>query len=122
MDGLGLEFNGDSCSSQAVGQEKITERDHLDHGGESDREEYEGPLAHLDLFERDWPEKWLNGVVRRAQGWLEEREETETPEEMEGCSSQGIKEVEVVLRDATAVLAMMAGTSGKSGVAVARMC
>lgn len=49
-----------------------------------------------DPFEREWAEKWLNGVVRRAQACLEEGDDSD---------------IEAVLREATAVLAMMAGTS-----------
>lgn len=72
--------------------------------GDSGGEEAAG---HLDPFEREWAEKWLNGVVRRAQTWIEEHDE-----DAEGQEAKVLKEMEAILRDSTAVLAMMAGTSG----------
>lgn len=65
----------------------------LDEDGDSADEDDNDPN---DPFEREWAEKWLNGVVRRAQVYLEDHEDPE---------------IESVLREATAVLAMMAGTS-----------
>ncbi|CAK9782860.1 hypothetical protein CC85DRAFT_289358 [Cutaneotrichosporon oleaginosum] len=68
--------------------------------------------GYSDPFEREWAEKWLNGVVRRAQTWLEANDyEEPTPEE-----DAATREVEAVLRDATAVLALMAGTSAAGGL------
>ena len=69
-------------------------------------------MAHMEPFERDWADKWLNGVVRRAQTWLEEHED----EDDEPAS----REMEAILRDATAVLAIMAGTGGQSLLAPVR--
>ena len=83
-----------------------------DLSSEDDLDDFEGDdQGHLDPFERDWAEKWLSGLVRRSQGWIEEHEGEESgqdPIDMEQ------RDVEAVLRDATAVLAMMAGTSGWS--------
>jgi len=83
--------------------------------GDSEDEEEDGP--YLDPFERDWAEKWLNGVVRRAQGWIEAKEgdgegggSGEAEDEAERREER--KGVEAVLKEATACLAMMAGTSG----------
>lgn len=75
--------------------------------GNEDEEEGQG-TGHLDPFEREWAEKWLNGVVRRAQGWIEEHEDPEDEEDI-----RTLKHMEAILRDSTAVLAMMAGTSGE---------
>lgn len=108
MDGLGL---GLDVSLDSTGQTSSpsTALDDLpeEHGSgtEDDPEEDEESREHLDPFERDWSEKWLNGVVRRSQGWLEDHEGQE--------DVQGWKEMEGVLKDASAALAMMAGTSGK---------
>lgn len=120
MDGLGL----DTGQSSTAGPSKSPILDDLpeseddneypsdDEDGTSDDEGQIKP--HLDPFEREWAEKWLGGVIRRAQGWLEANQ---PDEDGEGHTSgagvvAGTKEVEAVLRDATAVLAMMAGTSG----------
>lgn len=84
---------------------------------ETDSEDGEGLFEedeespHLDPFEREWTEKWLNGVVRRAQTMLEEDDYHGTNES--GTKSLALHETEAILREATAVLAMMAGTSGK---------
>ena len=68
--------------------------------------------AHEDPFEREWAGKWLNGVIRRAQTCLEN-----DGDETEGIDGEGSlwskRELDAVLRDATAVLAIMAGTSGE---------
>jgi hypothetical protein len=102
--GLGLDVSGDALS--AVKEEsdaEVYEDDDLD-----EEDEEEESREHLDPFERDWSEKWLNGVVRRAQGWLEEHED------QDGIDLVEWKTMEGILRDASAALAMMAGTSGKS--------
>jgi hypothetical protein len=126
MDGLGLGLEldpngpapgpGDILGSGATSLQDV--REEPDSGSEYDSEDDEsdeadddgGPSAHLDPFEREWSQKWLNGVVRRAQTILEELEGQEDAEEE---SAALIKAIEAVLRDATAVLAMMAGTSGE---------
>lgn len=107
MEGLGLGLdvpipvgNGHSAHRS----EPIWEESEDD---DEEAEEEDAQTAHLDAFEREWSEKWLNGVVRRAQGWLEEHEEAE------GIDRRLVREMEVVLRDATAALAMMAGTTGE---------
>ncbi|WWD18822.1 hypothetical protein CI109_103277 [Kwoniella shandongensis] len=103
MGGLGLGLN--VSLDGASGDDDGTEGNGDDDDEESDDEiqSEDGEELHLDPFEREWAEKWLGGVVRRAQGWIEEHEEEEKSEET--------KEIEAVLRDATATLAMMAGTS-----------
>jgi predicted nicotinamide N-methyase len=77
----------------------------------TDDEDNEG--GYSDPFEREWAEKWLNGVVRRAQTWLEANDFGDEPSPEEEAST---KEVEAVLRDATAVLALMAGTGAAGGL------
>ncbi len=115
MDGLGLGLVVGSPSRQPVIADTIFEHD---EDNERDDETSEGKAEastdHLEPFERDWAERWLNGVVRRAQSWLEEHE---AHEDLHGFvaadgAMTAMKGIEVVLRDATAVLAMMAGTSG----------
>ncbi|KAL7423579.1 hypothetical protein Q5752_001159 [Cryptotrichosporon argae] len=64
---------------------------------DDDDDDGQAERAHLDAFEKEWSEKWLNGVVRRAQAAIE--------------SGERVGEMEGLLREATAVLAMMAGTS-----------
>ena len=86
------------------GEEHHTFEDEEDE----DEQDEDLPKPHLDPFEREWSEKWLNGVVRRAQLWIEEHEDPE------GDELAQLKEMETILRDSTAVLAMMAGTSGES--------
>ncbi|KAK8864152.1 hypothetical protein IAR55_001398 [Kwoniella newhampshirensis] len=107
MEGMGLGLSvalQDGTGSGERGIEGGRQSELEDNGGEeSGEEEEEDEELHLDPFEREWAEKWLGGVVRRAQGWLESVDS-------EGKSEE-TKEVEAVLRDATAVLAMMAGTS-----------
>ncbi|KAK4685398.1 hypothetical protein P7C73_g4751, partial [Tremellales sp. Uapishka_1] len=61
--------------------------------------------AYLDTFERGWAEKWLGGVIRRCYHILEGEGESE----LSG-------DEEMILREATAVLAMMAGTSAAGGL------
>lgn len=99
MEGLGL--NGiDIPSSSSSSSGNVSQS--------QERGELEESREHLDPFERDWSEKWLNGVVRRAQGWLEEND----PDEHDQVAQD--EWMERVLRDASAALAMMAGTSGMS--------
>lgn len=98
--GLGLEMDGLSVKAIAEEDEDALDEDDEysdDHDEDSDSDD-EG--EHNDPFEREWAEKWLGGVVRRAQTWLEEND-----------GDDGMPEIETVLREATAVLAMMAGTS-----------
>lgn len=118
--------------SSGLGQVSVINGDNVgsssdaDAAGDSDTEdEDEDNLAHLDPFERSWAQKWLEGVVRRAQTWIEsvEEEEEEVEERETGRGANGVsppredgftmKDVEGVLRDATAALALMAGTSGE---------
>lgn len=110
MDGLGLDLDVDTpggSSSRpisrgfAMSESDGEGLDDLSDGHDAEEESGE----HLDPFERDWSEKWLNGVVRRSQGWLEEHEEDGDPVQT--------KEMECLLRDASAALAIMAGTSGE---------
>jgi len=113
MAGLGLNTGSipldiPSSSSSRNGNEPNGHNDTLEESGEDDEEEES--REHLDPFERDWSEKWLNGVVRRAQGWLEENESDNHDEE----GQVTWREMEGVLKDASAALAMMAGTSGMS--------
>jgi len=112
MDGLGLDVGSTaldipSSSSSMIGLDGRNENSRESSEEESEEEEEES-REHLDPFERDWSEKWLNGVVRRAQGWLEENE----PEDSDEVAQGKWKIMESVLRDASAALAMMAGTSG----------
>lgn len=119
--GLGLDLDLDSNGVAVAGAPAAAtlldsaiaeedEQDDVSDGIASDDEEREEEAAgHLDPFEREWAEKWLNGVVRRAQSWIEEHDD-----ELEGEDAEVLKEMEAILRDSTAVLAMMAGTSGKS--------
>ena len=122
--GLGLDIDLESRGS-ASGAVKIDsaiyeEGDEESQGDLDDEleekdveeEEDDGPPGHLDPFEREWAEKWLNGVVRRSQGWIEEHDEPE------GDDERVMKDMEAILRDTTAVLAMMAGTSGESTCAL----
>jgi hypothetical protein len=113
MAGLGLNFgstamdipsNSSSSSNIRNGPSRETSDE------EESEEEEEESREHLDPFERDWSEKWLNGVVRRAQGWLEENESEDSDE----VAQSEWKVMESILRDASAALAMMAGTSGMS--------
>lgn len=104
MDGLGL---GLEISPSALAASPILEETSGtgDSDGETDvfEEDEEGDGAHLDPFEREWSEQWLSGVIRRAQGWLEENGE----DAGDGTAA----DMEALLRDATAVLALLAGTS-----------
>ncbi|WVR06660.1 hypothetical protein IAU60_003692 [Kwoniella sp. DSM 27419] len=102
--GLGLDVPLDPASQLghvAGGMPDVLEDEETD---ETSDDEEEDEQLHLDPFEREWAEKWLSGVVRRTQGWIEENGE-------DADQSEQNKEMETVLRDATAVLAMMAGTS-----------
>lgn len=114
--GLGLDIELDSTQSSAPRLDHaIREEDEYSDESESEDGESEGEgergSGHLDPFEREWAEKWLNGVVRRSQGWIEEHDDPEAEEE-----KATMKDMEAILRDSTAVLAMMAGTSGKSHI------
>jgi hypothetical protein len=124
--GLGLNIDVDLANGAGLAASAIVEEDAEDdlnggvsdgdeegdvelNGDEEDEDGEERGTGHLDQFEREWAEKWLNGVVRRAQGWIEEHEEPE-----EEAEQRRLKTMEAILRDSTAVLAMMAGTSGTS--------
>jgi len=112
MDGLGLGLDvppksAGQTSGPSVDLDDLLEDD--ESGNKDESVQGEESREHLDPFERDWSEKWLNGVVRRSQGWLEDHEGQE--------DVQGWKEMEAVLKDASAALAMMAGTSGKLALA-----
>ncbi|ORX37065.1 hypothetical protein BD324DRAFT_424024 [Kockovaella imperatae] len=96
-DGLG-KGNDESDDDGSEGAVSMDEND-VDDGAEA---------AHLDPFERDWATKWLSGLLRRAQSWMEERESEESIVDEHGTE---YRDIEAVLRDATAVMAMMAGTS-----------
>jgi hypothetical protein len=150
MDGLGLGLGlgldtGGAVAPKLPAVQDLPEHEHEDsfrpvrENDTSDNEEYdddededeiddmedddESEQLHLDPFEREWAEKWLGGVVRRAQSWLEANEPDEdgkspslsAPSSSLSPGKSGLKvgAVEMVLRDATAVLAMMAGTSGE---------
>lgn len=93
---LGLQMEG-----VALEEEDEFEFEFDDDEDEDDEDDDEDSLAHNDPFEREWAEKWLNGVVRRAQAVIEE------------AGDDGDEETEAVMREATAVLSMMAGTSGE---------
>ncbi|WVO18596.1 hypothetical protein L204_106315 [Cryptococcus depauperatus] len=99
--GLGLDVDLSKAGPESLVEAYQEEEMDIQYLDQSFEEEYERP--HLESFEREWAERWLGGLVRRSQGWLEENES-------EGKSEEA-KEIEAVLRDATAVLAMMAGTS-----------
>ncbi|WWC71121.1 uncharacterized protein I206_105074 [Kwoniella pini CBS 10737] len=100
--GLGLDVSLDQANGlEVLDEEESSEISDEGEGTDSDEEEEEDSQEHLDPFEREWSEKWLGGIIRRSQNWLEENE---TP-------LDDVKDVEIILRDATAVLAMMAGTS-----------
>jgi hypothetical protein len=107
MDGLGLGLNVPLNSGQVPGGSADLDdlSEHYTSEDEEEEEEVGASKEHLDPFERDWSEKWLNGVVRRSQGWLEDHEGEEHTGDW--------KVMEGVLKDASAALAMMAGTSGK---------
>lgn len=121
MEGFGLDLASGSPLPCMIPGGTIVENGEEDGKDEEDEGNGEDPAvpdeestAHLDPFEREWSERWLNGVVRRAQSWLGEQESME--ELQHGDDSGAVIEprgVEAVLRDATAVLAMMAGTSGE---------
>ncbi|WVQ65469.1 uncharacterized protein L199_003645 [Kwoniella botswanensis] len=98
--GLGLDvpIEGTGNGLEVLEEEITSEEEEIIEEEQGDVDSQE----HLDPFEREWAEKWLGGVMRRSQGWLEENE---------GGQIEEVKEVEMILRDATAVLAMMAGTS-----------
>lgn len=106
MEGMGLGLDVElPANPETIIEDKFNEEKEDSEEKEDTEVEYEElETPHLDPFEREWAEKWLSGVVRRAQGWLEENENDEKTDK--------IKETEAILRDATAVLAMMAGTSG----------
>lgn len=109
MDGLGLDIRSTAMDipSNSSSSSNIHNGQSHETTDEEDSEEEES-REHLDPFERDWSEKWLNGVVRRAQGWLEENES----EDNDVVAQGEWKVMESILRDASAALAMMAGTSG----------
>jgi len=110
MDGLGLDVGSTAMDipSNSSSNSNIHNGRSDETSDEEESEEEEESREHLDPFERDWSEKWLNGVVRRAQGWLEENE----PEDDDVVALGEWKVMESILRDASAALAMMAGTSG----------
>jgi hypothetical protein len=110
MAGLGLNFGSTAMDipSNSSSSSNIRNGPSRETSDEEESEEEEESREHLDPFERDWSEKWLNGVVRRAQGWLEENE----PEDSDEVAQGEWKVMESILRDASAALAMMAGTSG----------
>jgi hypothetical protein len=114
MDGLGLDVGSTAVDipSHSSSSSNIRNGQSRETSEEEESEEEEESREHLDPFERDWSEKWLNGVVRRAQGWLEENE----PEDNDEVAQGEWKVMESVLRDASAALAMMAGTSGMSSL------
>lgn len=115
MDSLGLGLDIDLESKEGVNGAPQVDVAILEEEGDfgqdnfqdEEEEEDDGPPGYLDPFEREWAEKWLNGVVRRAQGWIEEHDDPEGDDEVV------MKNMEAILRDTTAVLAMMAGTSGE---------
>lgn len=125
MDGLGLGLSVGSPSvaflaskphllESVIAEDDEEGTEEADEAGTEDDEivdEEEEPTAHLDPFEKDWASKWLTGVVRRTQTYVEEHDPDELETEAERTE---LKVMEGVLRDATAVLAMMAGTSGAS--------
>jgi hypothetical protein len=110
MDGLGLDVGSTAVDipSNSSSSSDINNEQSREPSDEDESEEEEESREHLDPFERDWSEKWLNGVVRRAQGWLEENE----PEDSDEVAQGVWRVMESILRDASAALAMMAGTSG----------
>lgn len=128
MDGLGLgldlamsgpvDIPRTDTVTYRTGQIDTDDDDEVEDAYSSDGEltDSDEPKPHLDPFERDWSEKWLSGVVRRAQGCIEEHEaEGDSDGQGQGPeTSVEVKEAEALLRDASAVLAMMAGTSGAS--------
>ncbi len=92
-------------------------------GGNGVCQEEHGPL---DDFERGWVEGWLNGVIRRGEGWLSDVEdeleeivsreedtlETEEEKELKAVLRKEITAREQVLDRASGLIAMMAGCSG----------
>ena len=104
--GLGLEVDPSALAASPIVEEPAGDVDYDPETNISeDDEDEEGGGPHLDPFEREWSEQWLSGVIRRAQGWLEENGE----DGEEGRAG----DMEALLRDATAVLALLAGTSGE---------
>lgn len=79
---------------------------------EEDEEDEVKPKGYDEPFERDWAEKWLNGIVRRCEGWIEECEEDEGVVVDSKESSERWRR-EQVMHAATAALGVMAGTSGE---------
>lgn len=101
----------------------VSPRQGHDNQGNGVCQEEQGPL---DDFERGWVEGWLNGVVRRGEGWLSEvedeleelavREEDSNDAEedklLKEVLRREIKAREEVLDRASGLIAMMAGCSG----------
>lgn len=112
MPGLGLEMEGLGLAPVPIAEERAQRDEFDDFDDDDDQVDYHeedegGDDGHDDPFEREWAEKWLGGVVRRAQTWLEEND----AEDADAETAKAVAETEAVLRDATAVLALMAGTS-----------
>lgn len=112
----GTHMNDLAGKVPTYGDDDDDDDDHNSEGStdEEDEDEGEGDTAHLDPFEREWAQKWLQGVVRRAQTWIEQTGDALDVEGGETTDADGydMKSVEGVLKDATAVLAVMAGTGG----------
>ena len=112
--GLGLGLNIDSSSGGGSVDEILLEQIENDESVDDMADNAEDDSSQLDTFEREWAERWLNGVIRRAQNWLEAQESLD--EEQGAVCEDGqakFTNMEAVLREATAVLEMMAGTSGE---------
>lgn len=78
---------------------------------EGDKQE-NNSKGYDEPFERDWAEKWLNGIVRRGEGWLEEVDDDEGVVEDTANSRERLRR-DQVMHAATAALGVMAGTSGE---------
>ncbi len=62
--------------------------------------------GQLDEFERGWCRTWLEGIIKRGEGWVGEVEGEEDGEEERARSE--------VVEGASTVIALMAGCSGES--------
>ncbi|GMK59151.1 hypothetical protein CspeluHIS016_0701660 [Cutaneotrichosporon spelunceum] len=107
LPGLDLDMHMEGLGLREPIEEESDSHDDLDSHDDGDGH------THQDPFEREWAEKWLNGVVRRAQTWIESNDFGDDPTPEQATATH---DVEAVLRDATAVLAFMAGTGAAGGL------
>ncbi|WWC88301.1 uncharacterized protein L201_003209 [Kwoniella dendrophila CBS 6074] len=115
--GLGLDvpiestLNGLSIVKEENNMNSENGEEEEDSDIEEEEEQDNQDQEHLDPFEREWSEKWLGGIIRRTQNWIEENSDDHNDDNESNEKDYTIKDMEIILRDSTAVLAMMAGTS-----------